>query len=64
MFDKIIMALFYKKEKGGVLTISCKGRDINEETIKKISQPSSGIYKGFAEREKFYKQLFISCSQR
>ena len=64
MLDKILRTFFYKREKGGVLTISTVGREISTKGLKKIPPKSSGIYESFKERERFYRELFISCSQR
>ncbi len=63
MIDKIFKALFVREKRGGLVTVSCKCRKVTEETLKKIPQSCSGIYKDFREREAFYKKIFISCNQ-
>ena len=64
MIKKILNLFFEKKESEGITIISREKREILENGIKKKPLISSGVYSSFEEREKFYKEMFTSYSQR
>ncbi len=64
MFRKIIKKLFVHKCLGVYTVVSKEKREVNEKLLIKKPLVTSGMFKSFNDREKFYKELFSFCNQQ
>ena len=64
MFERLVSVFFDKKERKSVTLISKNNREIINSTPTKKPLASSGVFNSFADREKFYKDIFNVCSRQ